>query len=156
MLYLFYGSYTKILIIFGSAQNLLFKFKHQAFLNKKEKEKVYCAALAACLDSAQVGSGALSRADCARCPPSLTRTLTGGTRPSEASPTSRHGSGELKLIAGELPSSAVRRASFPGLSCTRRPRLHPLSPILAPVATSTAGGRLGRANAGQNERVERE
>jgi hypothetical protein len=51
----FYGSYTKIFIIFGLAQNLLFKFKHQAFLNKKEKQKAPCAALVACLDPAQDG-----------------------------------------------------------------------------------------------------
>jgi hypothetical protein len=31
-------TYTKIFIIFGSANNLLYKFKHPAFLNKKEKE----------------------------------------------------------------------------------------------------------------------
>ena len=72
MLYLFYGSYTKILIIFGSAQNLLFKFRHRAFLNKKEKEKVHYAALVACLDSAQVGPGALPRR--ARALPSHTAT----------------------------------------------------------------------------------
>jgi hypothetical protein len=39
MLQTFYGSYTKILMIFGSIQNLLFEFKYQTLLNKKEKEK---------------------------------------------------------------------------------------------------------------------
>ena len=33
---------------------------------------------------------------------------------------------------------------------------HPSSPILAPVATDMADGRLGRANAGRSKRVERE
>ena len=48
----------------------------------------------------------------------LTRPLTGGPRPSEASPSSRHHSGELKLIAGELSTSAVGRAGFPNSTRT--------------------------------------
>ena len=72
MFFLIYGTFTKIFTIFESTQNLLFKFKHQAFLNKKEKEKVHYAALVACLDSAQVGPGALPRR--ARAPPSHTAT----------------------------------------------------------------------------------
>jgi hypothetical protein len=39
MLYPFYVSYTKIFTIFGLAQHLLHKIKHQSLLNKKEKEK---------------------------------------------------------------------------------------------------------------------
>jgi len=39
MFYSFYGSYTQISMIFESAQDLLHKFKHSAFLNKKGKRK---------------------------------------------------------------------------------------------------------------------
>jgi hypothetical protein len=87
---------------------------------------------------------------------SLTRSLTGGSRPSAPSPTSRRDFGELKHAIGELSASAVRRASFPNLPRTQRHPFHPLSPILALVTTGTADGRLGRANAGHYEQVERE
>jgi len=87
---------------------------------------------------------------------SLTRSLTGGSRPSAPSPTSRRDFGELKHAIGELSASAVRCASFPNLPRTQRHPFHPLSPILTPVATGTADGRLGRANAGHYKRVERD
>ena len=151
MFYSFYGTYTKIFMIFESAHNLIHKFKHKAKTAQKEKEK----------DTVQRAAWKLARrpahARSARTRlHSLAGSLTGGTRPSDASPTSRHGSGELQLPAGELPASAVRHVSFPSLPRTRRYPLHPLSPILAPVTTGTADGRLGRANAGHDERVERE
>ena len=113
---------------------------------------MHCAALAACLDPAQDGPRALPRRARGRCP--HTRPLTGGSRPSEASSSSRHRSGEHKLRAGELPASAARRASFPGPSRTRRPPLHPLYLALASATTGTADGRFGRANAGRPRRVE--
>ena len=154
--YTFPGTYPKSFTIFGPLHNSIFKFKYQTFLNKKEKEKctVQCWRPARTRPKT---AREFSRADRVRCGPSfsLTRTLTGGTRPSGASPTSRHGSGELRLNAGELPTSAVRRASFPGPLRTCRPSLHSLSPILAPAATSMAGGRLGRAHTGRSKRVER-
>jgi hypothetical protein len=59
MLQTFYGSYTKILTIFGSIQNLLFEFKYQTLLNKKEKEKKL-ATRPARLASAHAGSSARS------------------------------------------------------------------------------------------------
>ena len=49
----------------------------------------------------------------------------------------------------------MRRVSFPNLPRTHRHPLHPLSPILAPVATGTADGRLGRAHSDHHEWVER-
>ena len=86
---------------------------------------------------------------------SLTRSLTGGSRPSAPSSSLRRGFGELKHAVGELLASAVRRVSFPNPPRTHRHPLHPLSLFLAPVATGTADGRLGRANADRYERVER-
>ena len=115
---------------------------------------MHCAVLAACSDPAQDGPRALPRRTRGRCP--HTRPLTGGSRLSEASSSSRHRSGELKLRAGELPASAARRASFPGPLRTRRPPAYPLSPSLASATTGTADGRLGQANAGRPRRVERE
>ena len=41
MFFSIYGTSIKIFIIFESAQNLLFKFKHSAFLNKKGKKKTH-------------------------------------------------------------------------------------------------------------------
>ena len=86
----------------------------------------------------------------------LTRSLTGRSRLSAPSSSLRRGFGELKHAIGELSASAVRRVSFPNLPRTHRHPLHPLSPILAPVATGTADGRLGRAHTGRSRRVERE
>ena len=53
----FYGSYTKISMIFESTQDLLHKFKHSAFLNKKEKENTLVTRPAR-LASAQAGPSA--------------------------------------------------------------------------------------------------
>jgi len=43
MFYSFYGNYTKIFIIFGSAHNLLHKIKHKSQSCIKEKGKGYCS-----------------------------------------------------------------------------------------------------------------
>jgi len=41
--YLAYRTYTKIFIIFESAQLFLYKFKHNSNLAQKEKKKSHCA-----------------------------------------------------------------------------------------------------------------
>jgi hypothetical protein len=88
MFYSFYGSYTKLSMIFESTQDLLHKFKHSAFLNKKGKRKTHWSR----------GRPAWLRPKPARAlgprglralPPPLTRTLTGGSRPSVPSSSSR-------------------------------------------------------------------
>ena len=84
------------------------------------------------------------------------RPLTGGSRPSDSPSTSRRGSGELKLIAGELPASAVGWASTFGLS--RNPwdtQDNPYS-LLTLLLTSTADGDTNGASTGHCKRVERE
>jgi len=43
MFYLFYGTYTKIFIIFGSTQDLLHKIKHNLKIAQKEKGKQLCS-----------------------------------------------------------------------------------------------------------------
>ena len=85
----------------------------------------------------------------------LTRPLTGGPRPSDASSTSCRGFGELKLIAGLLPASAVGWASTYGLS--RNPwdtQDNPYS-LLTLLLTSTADGDTTRASTELHKRLER-
>jgi len=53
--YSFHRAYTKISTIFGSAHNFLYKIKHQAFLNQKEKGKHSVLMRLARLTSAQAG-----------------------------------------------------------------------------------------------------
>jgi len=103
--------YTKIFIIFESIHNLICKIKYKAKIAQTEKRKSHCAA-----DGLESGprAGPLPlgpRGHRARALP-LTRPLTGRSRPSEASSSSRHRSGELRLRAGEPSASAVGRASF--------------------------------------------
>ena len=148
MFYLFYGTYTKIFMIFGSAQDLLHKIKHMSKFCVKEKRKSSLFPRPARLALAQTGPRA-SRAP-RPLPLSLARSLTGGSVPSSSF---GRGFGELKHAVGELSASAVRCVSFPNLPRTRRHTLHPLSPILAPVATGTADGRLGQAHTGRSRRV---
>jgi len=156
MLYPFYGSYTKIFTIFGSAHDLIHKIKHKTKTAQKEKEN---ATVSRAAQELGLLAGLLPlgpSGHCARHPPPLTQTLTGGSRPSASPSTSRHRSGDLQLNTGELPASAARQASFPSSLRTRRPPLHPLSPTLAATATDAADGHLGRANAGHIKQVERE
>ena len=104
----------------------------------------------------QAGPITLGPPGAARALSLLRRSLTGGTRPSDASSTSRRGPGELNLIAGELPASAIGRASILGLlriACgARTTRYPPQSPLLA----STADGGTNRASTGHCKRVKRE
>jgi len=96
------------------------------------------------------------RASAARAPRPLAWSLTGGTRPSDASPTSRHGSGKLRLIAGELPPSAIGQASTVNplrISCgARTTRYPPQFPLLA----STAVGGTNRASTGRHKQPQRQ
>jgi hypothetical protein len=151
--YLFHGIYTKIFMIFGSAHDFLFKFKHQAFLNKKEKGKhTVLRWWPAWTRPKTARKLPASRAGIAL----LTRPLTGGSRPSDSPSTSRRGSGELKLIAGELPASAVGWASTFGLSRnpwdTRDSLYSPLTLLLA----STADDGTNRASTCRHKWLERE
>ena len=86
MFYFFYGSYTKISMIFGSTQDLLHKFKHSAFLNKKRKRKsALCRAGGLLgLGPRRPASSPASRAGAA----CLTQPLTGGPRSSGSPPLS--------------------------------------------------------------------
>ena len=71
MFYLFYGTYTKIFIIFGSAHDLLHKIKHKSKTAQKEKGKQYYAASGREIGP-QAGPLPLGpRARRARCPPPL-------------------------------------------------------------------------------------
>ena len=133
--YLFYGTYKKIFILFGSMHNLLHKYKHKAKTAQKEKEK----------KTAQRAAAKSARRP-ARLRPSHTSTTRARSPP--------HAVSDGSSVFGELSASAMRRASFPNLPRIHRHPLHPLSPILAPVTMGTADGRLGRANAGHYERVE--
>jgi hypothetical protein len=59
--YSFHRTYTKSFIIFGSVHDFLFKFKHQAFLNKKKKKKTHCGTRPARSALAQDGPRAETR-----------------------------------------------------------------------------------------------
>ena len=85
MLFILSGTYTKSFTIFGPLHNSIFKFKYQTFLNKKEKEKctVQCWRPARTRPKT---ARELSRAQ-RPLPLSLTRSLTGGSRPSAPSPS---------------------------------------------------------------------
>ena len=130
--YSFYRTYTKISIIFGSAHDLLYQIKHTLNFAQKEKGEVTVQ----------------------RAAQELAWSLTGGSRPSVPSSSSRHGSSELKHAIGELSAFAVGRASFPS---TTRTHCHPfwmLSHPLTPTAVSMADSDLGHATAGCYKRKE--
>jgi len=114
MLYPFYEIYTKPSMIFESVYNFLHNSTKQAFLSKKKKKEKHTVLRwwPAWTRPKTARELPASRAGVAL----LTRPLTGGSRPSDSPSTSRRGSGELKLIAGELPASAVGWASTFGLS----------------------------------------
>jgi hypothetical protein len=141
-------------MIFGSPHNLLHNFKHQAFLTKKEKEKVHCAAPAACLDPAQDGPRALSRADCAL---SLTRPLTSGpcssgspplfqrdtdrtTPPVSFVPFTHDGASAAPAAVSEVPGPRARAHQ---LRLTSADRSLPLTRALPPSVyrNRVTGGR---------------
>ena len=84
------------------------------------------------------------------------RPLTGGPRPSDASSTSRRGSGELKLIAGELPASAVGWASIFGLSSNPWDTQDTPYSLLTLLLTSTADGDTTRASTCRHKQLQRQ
>ena len=156
-------------MIFGSPHNLLHNFKHQAFLTKKEKEKVHCAAPAACLDPAQDGPRALSRADCARAlshaatderallvriPPSSSETLTGRPHLSVSSPSRTTALPQLRRPLARSPAPARVRISSASLPRTDLYHLLALYRPLSIATASPADGRHGRLSAGHQDPVE--
>ena len=86
----------------------------------------------------------------------LARPLTGRPRPSDASPTSRHGSDELKLIAGELPATAVGRASISDLSLNPWDTQDTPYSILTSMLASMMDGGTNRASTGRHKQTQRQ
>jgi hypothetical protein len=108
------------------------------------------------------GRPAWSRPKSAREPPAsragaapLTQPLTGGSCPLEASPSSRHYSGELKLNAGEPSASAVGWASFSNSTRTHWGVQSTCYSLLLPLPAFMADGEANGANTGHCKRIER-
>ena len=92
MFFSFYGTYTKIFIIFGSIHNLLHKIKHNSKTAQKEKEKLLRSEQPGNRHAGRPAYAQPTQALRARGLP-LTRSLTGGSRPSVPSSSLRRGSG---------------------------------------------------------------
>jgi len=132
----FYGTYTKIFIIFGSAHNLLHKIKHKAKTAQKEKEKKHCAAsgreigpragplplsprghrAGALLFAQSLTGGSRSSGFL---PPSLYGTLTGRPHPSAPSPSR---AAALPWLRPPLARSSAHARVRIGLASSSRPR----------------------------------
>ena len=116
-------------------------------LHKRKKKKTLCHERPR--NSARRPARSRSAHACAaRAIPLLARSLTGGSRPSDPSSSSRRSSGEPKHAVGELPASAVGRASFPSFTRTHWHPFRTLSHPLTPMAASMADSNLGHATAG--------
>ena len=125
MFYSFYRAYTKIFMIFESAQLFLYTIKHKSNFCTKGKRKSHCAASG--LGTRPAGRPTHARPIRVLRAPTLllTASLTTGPRC------------QLRLQA---PAGRINGAT---------------GPIALPPATGTADGHLGRTSAGRYERVER-
>ena len=144
-------------MIFESVYNLLHKIKHDTNFAQKEKgKKHYAASGPGTWPAGRPVLARPTRALRALLPSSLCGSLTGGSRTSDLSSSSRRGSGEPKHAVGELPASAIRQASTLSplrISCGARTTCYPpQSPLLA----STADGGTNRASTGRHKLLKRE